>query len=550
MRLIRKLLGAALPLVVVTLGGPAVAHAHAVLESSTPASGEALAQSPSELVLDFDEEVAIDLGGVSLRLSDGTPVEIGEPTLREGAPDVVVAALPSLQQGQYIAEFHVVSGDGHPVSGDVVFRIGEGAVDATVSHAGGVRAVGVLYGVARWLVYPAVVLALGPWMFALFVWPPLWRRWHRTAAVAAALAAAAALLQFVLAAPYLSGGSLADALSTEHWGHLAGTNLGRWLLFRVPVALLFAAAAIRRPTPAAPREEGHGALFLLLGTALAVSVVGDGHAGAHGWLSVPFLGGVVHVVLMAGWLGGLLVLGQVLRSDDRWAVEAAARRWSPTAMIYVAGIVATGIAQAWALLPDWNVLGHTYGRLLATKTVLVVAMVVLGNAGRRLLRRGRVATERLGRSVLAELLLALAVVVVTTAMVQTNPSMSSDEAGIDTTATTVGLPSEPGFTTQTALGPWSLDISLDSASVGRRTLTVELDDSALPLVAPLSIRARIVLPEKNLGPIPVLFTESGDRRWTTTDAVEFPADGVWQLVVQIDDASTSASFTADIPVTP
>ncbi|MEY4173032.1 MAG: hypothetical protein RI900_197, partial [Actinomycetota bacterium] len=356
MRLIRTLLAAALP-VVVALGMPSVAHAHAVLESSTPASGEALSQSPTELVLDFDEEVALDLGGVSLRLSDGTAIEIGQPTLRPGSPDVVVAALPALREGQYIAEYHVVSGDGHPVSGDVVFRIGEGAVDATVSHAGGVRAVGVVYGLARWLVYPAVVVALGPWMFALFVWPPAWRRWHRAAALAAAVAAVAALLQFVLAAPYLSGGSLGDALSAEHWGHLARTNLGRWLLFRVPVSLLFAAAAIRRPTPAAPRDEGHGVPIALLGTALAVSIVGDGHAGAHGWLSVLFLGGVAHVVLMAGWLGGLLVLAQVMRNDDRWAVEAAARRWSPTAMAYVAGIVATGVAQAWALLPDWDILG-------------------------------------------------------------------------------------------------------------------------------------------------------------------------------------------------
>ena len=535
--------------VLATLALPAAAHAHAVLESSIPASGQALAASPPELVLDFNETVAIDLGGVSLRASDGSGIEIGEPALREGTSDVVVAALPELAQGQYIAEFHVVSADGHPVSGNVVFRIGDGAVDTTVGQGGGVSTVGLLYGVARWLAYPAVVLALGPWMFALFVWPPVWRRWHRLAAVGAAVSAVASLLQFVLAAPYLSGGSLADAFSTEHWGHLADTNLGRWLLFRVPVAAALAVVMRRRPAPAAPRDEGHAAAVVVLALALVVSLVGDGHAGAHGWWSVAFAGGVLHVVSMAGWLGGLGAVLMVARSGDRWAMEATARRWSPTAMAYVAVVVLTGVAQAWAFLPDWHVFGTSYGRLLVAKTVLVLGMLVLGNLGRVMLRRHTVPADRLGRSVIVELLLAVAVVVVSTVMVQTNPSAGA-AAGEGATPTSTTLPALPGFTTQTALGPWGVTIELDRASVGRRSMTVTLDDSALPLKAPLTIKARITLPAQDLGPIPVLLTEASDRRWTTTDAVEFPAAGTWQLVVQIDDASTSASFTADIPVSP
>ena len=154
-----------------------VASAHAVLESSSPSSGEALAVSPSELAFDFNEDVQIALGGVSLATSDGAGVDIGEANLREGRTDVVVASVPLLQPGQYVAEFHVISSDGHPVSGDIVFRVGEGVVDASLAGAGGgVRAVGLLYGFARFLLYPALVLALGLWLFALFVWPPVWRR--------------------------------------------------------------------------------------------------------------------------------------------------------------------------------------------------------------------------------------------------------------------------------------------------------------------------------------------------------------------------------------
>jgi copper transport protein len=547
-RLTLRVLWASLP-VLAAVAVPGVARAHAVLETSVPASGQALAVSPPELLLDFDEEVSVDLGGVSLRLSDGTVVQIGEPSERSGAPDVVVAALPPLSDGQYIAEFHVVSADGHPVSGNVVFRIGEGAVDATVTGHGGLRAVGLAYGLARWLVYPAVVLALGPWMFALLVWPPVWRRWHRLAAGGACVAAVGALVQFVLAAPYLSGGSFGAAFSTEHWSHLAGTNLGRWLLFRVLVALGLAAVMWRRPAPGAPRDEGHAAAVLVLGTALAVSVVGDGHAGAHGWLSVSFLGGVAHVLLMAGWLGGLCVVLQVVRGGDRWSMEATARRWSPTAMAYVAGIVATGVAQAWMLLPDWNVLDTSYGRLLAAKTALVMGMVALAGVGRAVLSRSPAAAGRLGRTVLVELAVAVAVLAVTAVMVQTNPAAGAG-GGSGGAGTSTSLPASPGFATRTELGPWALIIELDQAAVGRRSMTVRLDDGALPLAQPLSVTARITLEAQNLGPIPVLLAESGDHLWTTTEAVEFPAAGTWRLVVQIDDASTSASFTADLPLSP
>lgn len=548
MRLIRPLLGVAAALVLAAVL-PSTAHAHAVLETSIPASGEALAVSPSELVLDFDEQVSIDLGGVSLRFADGSPVTIGDPVLREGSPDVVAATLPPLAEGQYVVEFHVVSADGHPVSGNVVFRIGEGVVDATAGGGGGLRPVGLLYGIARLVLYPAVVVALGPWLFALVVWPPVWRRWHRAAAWAAVAAAAAAVAQFMLAAPYLSGGSLADVFSMQHWGHVAGTGLGRWLLVRVPVALVLAAVMIRRPAPAVPREGAHASVVVALGTALAVTAVGDGHAGAHGWLSAPFLGGVVHVLLMAGWLGGLVVMFDLLRRGDRWALQAAVARWSPTAMSLVVGIAATGVVQSWAFLPDWHLFGTAYGRLLLAKSLLVLAMVALGNLGRLMLRRRDIDRVRLGRSVVAELVLAIAVVVITTVMVQTNPSAGTAAQGA-VSAVTTSLPAQPGYTTRTDLGPWGLTVSLDRAAVGRRSMTVRLDDSALPLVGRLSIKARITLPDQNLGPIPVLLGQTGDRTWSTTDAVEFPAAGTWQLVVQIDDASTSASFTADLYVAP
>lgn len=522
-----------------------VASAHAVLESSSPSSGEALSVSPSELAFDFNEDVQIALGGVSLATSDGAGVDIGEANLREGRTDVVVASVPLLQPGQYVAEFHVISSDGHPVSGDIVFRVGEGVVDASLAGAGGgVRAVGLLYGFARFLLYPALVLALGLWLFALFVWPPVWRRVHRLAAVGAALAAIAAALQFLFATPYLGGTSLADAFSASRWSDVASTTVGRWLLVRMVAAALLAAFAWRRPTPAEPRDEVGGSVYAVLGLAVVASAVGDGHAGATGWLSAEFLGGVAHVVLVAGWLGGLGVLLWALVRRDRWVAEGAAAHWSPVAMAFVAGIVLTGVVQAWALLPGWHALSSAYGRLLIAKSVVVLAMVVLGNAGRVLLQRR--ADGRLARSVMVELALGVAVLVVTTVMVQTNPSAAESSGAPSPTTTTVV--SAPPFNATLPQGPWAVTVTLDQAAVGRHRMTVTLDDTALPLGSPVTVKGRLLLAEKNIGPIPVLFEQTGEREWST-DAVEIPAAGTWSFEVLVTDPGTSLRFATDISIT-
>jgi hypothetical protein len=200
--------------------------------------------------------------------------------------------------------------------------------------------------------------------------------------------------------------------------------------------------------------------------------------------------------------------------------------------------------QAWALLPGWHALSSTYGRLLLAKSVVVLAMVALGNLGRVLLQRR--ADARLARSAMVELVLGLAVLVVTTVLVQTNPSAAESTAAVSASTTTVV--SAPPFSAVLPQGPWTATVTLDHAAVGRQGMTVTLDDTALPLASPLTVKGRLVLAEKNLGPIPVLFEQTGDREWATT-AVEIPAAGTWSLEVLVTDPSTSVRFATDIPIT-
>ena len=142
----------------------------------------------------------------------------------------------------------------------------------------------------------------------------------------------------------------------------------------------------------------------------------------------------------------------------------------------------------------------------------------------------------------------IALLVVTTVLVQTNPeagaASGSTPVSPSTSISTTTTNAVAGFTASLPQGPWTATVTLDQASVGRHRMTIVLEDSALPFGSPLTVKGRLVLAEKNLGPIPVLLEQTGDREWAT-DAVEIPAAGNWSLeVLVVDDGSTDGTAAA------
>ncbi len=557
--------GFAVGLALVLVGGiSAGVGAHASLEGSIPASGAVLDEAPDELVLDFNEPVEVDLGGITLAGADGASIEIGKAHLRgsDGAGDVVAATLPNLGPGQYVAGFQVVSADGHPGSGNIVVRIGAGAVDIAASPVATPSAVvDRLYGIARFALYPTLVGSLGIWLFALLLLSPSGSpsssalavlsptRVRRLVIMSLGLCAAAAGAQFVLAVAYLTGGTLGDAFGVSRWGDVAQTSVGQWLLVRLAVSVVLCAAVMLMGRRATPRHRFGTAAVGVLFAVLAATAVGDGHGNAGRWLIVGFGSAWVHVVAMALWLAGLAALLWGVGTRDLGLLEAVTGRWSKVAAVCVALIVFTGVIQAWRLLPDLDAVDSRYGWLLIAKSVLVVAMVGLGNRGRLLLHR-RVATQQaawpnaLRLSVLVELVVAVAVLVLTTVIVQTDPADGSSAApggSLETPAT-----ARPWTVTITE-GPRTMTVTLDSMAPGRHRMTITVDDSALPFGDPAELEARLTLSAEGLGPIPVLFTEAGRLRWTS-DAVEIPAVGTWQFEAFIDDPTVKVRFSTAIDI--
>jgi copper transport protein len=144
---------------------PTLAAAHAVLVSSTPAQNERLLAVPKALSLRFSEAVTridatlVSREGVQRKLK--TVVTGGDVSSKLPGP---------LADGAYAFTWRIVSGDGHPVSGSVVFSIGKGSkltdFSAVTSNAGWIATA--TWG-AKFVFYCATLFGVGGVFFSVVI---------------------------------------------------------------------------------------------------------------------------------------------------------------------------------------------------------------------------------------------------------------------------------------------------------------------------------------------------------------------------------------------
>ncbi len=127
-RLVRLLLACAL-LALTMLLTPSPAWAHATLVGSSPRQDEQLDVLPDEVVFEFSADMAAP-AYVIVTAPDGSSLTSGEPVV-EGT--TVSQAIGDGPDGAYTMAFRAVSEDGHPVTGQVTFHVGD--ADASVPAA-------------------------------------------------------------------------------------------------------------------------------------------------------------------------------------------------------------------------------------------------------------------------------------------------------------------------------------------------------------------------------------------------------------------------------
>ncbi|KUL26877.1 copper resistance CopC/CopD family protein [Streptomyces regalis] len=379
------------------LAGAGPVSAHAALTGSDPRQGAVVDEAPTQVSLTFSEKVA--LSDDSLRVLDpkGKRIDRGDPANPSGTT-YAVKLHSGLPDGTYTVTYQVVSEDSHPVAGAYTFSIGapsQTTVSVSDQTAGG-GIVGALYGFGRYVSYAGFTVMVGAAAFVLACWQRgAGVRVLQRLVVSGWLALTAATLGLLLVrGSYTSTGKIGDIFDLDLLGQVLQTKTGAALVSRL---LLLAAAALFVAVlfGAYDKREEEEQQDLTFGLAIGGTVVAAGlaaswamseHAstGLQAGIAMPV--DVVHLLAVAGWLGGLtaLLVGLYWAPADTPVEASAVRRFSRVAFGSVLALVATGIYQSWRQLGSWSAFtGTRYGQLLLVKIGLVVLLVGIAWISRR-----------------------------------------------------------------------------------------------------------------------------------------------------------------------
>ena len=210
-------------------------------------------------------------------------------------------------------------------------------------------------------------------------------------------------------------GAATPGLALRALNILGGTSFGHAWIVRFLLLLALVVVVLPRPTRA---RLGAAAL---LGLAATATLAFAGHAAAGD--SLRRSADMLHLVLAALWLGGLLPLAALLRAASRNASARAfpdarvvTERFSNLGVASVGWLLATGLVNAWALVGSIpGLVGTLYGRLLCAKLFLFLCMVGIAAVNRQVLTpalegaetKSRTAARRLARNALIETTLGL-----------------------------------------------------------------------------------------------------------------------------------------------
>ncbi|GAA1976437.1 copper resistance protein CopC [Nocardioides panacihumi] len=508
---VRTALGTVVSAVLLLLtGGPAAAHAE--LESSDPAPDTVLTTAPRIVSLRFSEDVSAPAGAVRVFAPDGSRVDSGRVETDGGRVTVGVGASA---RGTYLVAWRVVSDDSHPVSGAFTFSVGVASAVPTGQAQATDRGLQVGLGIGRWVGYVGSALLVGGLAFLCWCWPAGWttRRARRIVLGGAVLLVVASIGSLIIKGPLDAGLGWGSLGRGELAREVLATTYGRATLSRGLLALLLGLLVVGRSRLSTRELGGYGAL---LGACIAVSFALAGHAAAGDLRGLALLSESVHVLAMSVWLGGLVVLvaGSVWRQPDARRVVL---RFSSVALASVTTLVVTGLFQTWRQVGTLAALWPTtYGRELTVKVCLVLMVIGVAAAGRQLLRR-RDGLALLRRSVVAETVIVLAVLGVTSALVASEPARTAYRATVVATLSLAGD---------------AVRVSAVPAGDRRSRLQVDVVGADGRPVAAADVRATLTLRAESIGPLPVALQIAGPGHRRAL--VSVPTVGTWRLAVTVD----------------
>jgi copper transport protein len=334
--------------------------------------------------------------------------------------------------------WRVIGPDGHAPAGVYTFGVGIDPPPPTAA----VGAEGVTWrdDIARWVLFAALALVVGPLVMRLVILRgdvphALERRFHVVTTVGAFAVIDAGIAAFVVRASNALQLPLPDLLYGDLEPFAEKTRFGiAFLVMTVGFAVVAALLILAWVFDAVAARWGALALSLALLSGLSLSGHQATEAGS-GWATE--LADWLHLVAASIWAGGLVALAILV-----WPVAPGLRRsaflgFSRLAVGLVGAMVLAGAYLALTRLPEPSALWETgYGQMLLVK--LSLAGVALGWGGfhhlvvRPKLEAGR--TPRVRASLVGESVAALAVLLAAAMLTNVTPptpeSSASSSAGL------------------------------------------------------------------------------------------------------------------------
>jgi copper transport protein len=415
----------ALGLAITALVFPASAFAHANLQSTTPKYRQRLQTAPAAVTLRFDQVVTAEPNAIDLKNAYGKTFS---NTSRAVGHDVRVP-VKKLTRGAYTVRWHVLSEDGHVVSGVFTFGVRANAPPPTEAYgsSGPTRT----EHIVRWAYFVSLALLLGGLAFRLLIMPrelppAAERRFFLVTGAGVVATLEVGIAAFMLRAedalqlPFgrLLYGDLSSIASGTRFGE---AFIAMTLGYAFVAAFVFLAWLSDRRWLLWPA--------LVLGLAFASGLSLSGHSAVDpgsSWRSE--LADWAHLSAAALWIGGLVQLAFVVFPQAPGLRRVAFLRFSRFASALIAVVLGAGVYLSIVRLPQLSDLWSAgYGRVLLVKLGLVSLALTWGALhhfiARPTLERGESGPilSRLPRSLAGESAVGMAILLAAAVLVDSKP---------------------------------------------------------------------------------------------------------------------------------
>jgi copper transport protein len=408
------------------LAVPAKGFAHATLLDPSPEYRERLTAGPAAVVLRFDQAVIAFPDSIAVRSEEGRV--LSDDAVGGADARVVLVPVRSLPRGAYTVRWHVLSSDGHPISGVYTFGVRVAAPPPT--EAFGASGPTRTEDFVRWTYFLSLALVVGGLGFALLVLrgmpPRLAGRLYKLIGLGIVATLEVGIIAFLLRAEgalQLPFGKLlyADLTPIANGTRLGAAFMAMTMGFVLVSVLVYFAWLLDRVVFLWP------AFVLALGFSSGLSLSGH-QAADRGSSWATQVADWIHLSAALLWVGGLVVLAVCVWPLARELRRDAFLRFSRLATLLIAALLGAGIYLSIVRLPSVSDLWTAgYGRVLLVKMALVSVALMWG-AFHHFVGRPALVSEgssrwsaRLGRTLIGEASVAMAILLLAAMLVDAKP---------------------------------------------------------------------------------------------------------------------------------